>query len=200
MKLTKQTLKRIIKEELNAVLNESDENVAKIVDYMKDGIEGFRTAMQLADTMGLTQQALQGLINELNPEKIANDYKESVWSWPESIEEYLGDFASDMNPGATTRQSNSGDFTIYELDRSGEIYAYLLEDAQDGLLTELSEMMNDVDTRELASVLESAGLLDTMTNKFMDLMLKGNEAVVSVTPEKIVISDEKLGEVDNWDY
>ena len=194
MKLTKATLKRIIKEELNAVLNESDENVAKIIDYMKSGTEGFRSALQLADTMNLTQQALQGLINELNPEKIANDYEESVWSWPESIEEYL----MDGDTGATTRQS--GDFTIYEVDRSGGIYEYLSEEAQDGLLTELSEMMNNANPRELASALKSAGLLGTMTNKFMDLMLQGNEAVVSVTPEKIVLSDEKLGEADNWDY
>ena len=196
MKLTKATLKRIIKEELNAVLNESDENVAKIIGYMKSGVEGFRSALQLADTMDLTQQALQGLMNELNPEKIANDYKQSVWSWPESIEEYLMDFASDMDPGVTTRQSNSGDFTIYELDRSGEIYAYLLEEAQDGLLTDLSEIMNDADPRELASTLKSAGVLDMMTSKFMDLMLQGNEAAVSVTPEKIVLSDEKLDEID----
>ena len=89
MKLTKATLKRIIKEELNAVLNESDENVAKIVEYMKTGTEGFRSALQLADTMGLTQQALQGLMSELNPEKIANDYKESVWAWGDSIYEYM---------------------------------------------------------------------------------------------------------------
>lgn len=196
MKLTKETLKRIIKEELNAVLNESDENVAKIIGYMKSGVEGFRSALQLADTMGLTQQALQGLMNELGPEKIANDYKQSVWSWPESIEEHLMDFASDMDPGVTTRQSNSGDFTIYELDRSGEIYAYLLEEAQDGLLTDLSEIMNDADPRELASILKSAGVLDMMTSKFMDLMLQGNEAAVSVTPEKIVLSDEKLDEID----
>lgn len=194
MKLTKETLKRIIKEELNAVLNESDENVAKIVDYMKKGIEDFRSAMQLADTMGLTKKSLLALINELNPEKIANDYKESVWSWPESIEEYL----MDGDTGATIRQS--GDFTIYEVDRSGEIYEYLSEEAQDGLLTELSEMMNGADPRELASALKSAGLLDTMTNKFMDLMLQGNEAAVSVTPEKIVLSDEKLDEADEWDY
>lgn len=194
MKLTKATLKRIIKEELNAVLNESDENVAKIIDYMKSGTKGFRSALQLADTMNLTQQALQGLMNELNPEKIANDYEESVWSWPESIEEYL----MDGDTGATTRQS--GDFTIYEVDRSGGIYEYLSEEAQDGLLTELSEMMNNANPRELASALKSAGLLGTMTNKFMDLMLQGNEAVVSVTPEKIVLSDEKLGEADNWDY
>jgi hypothetical protein len=196
MKLTKATLKRIIKEELNAVLNESDENVAKIIGYMKSGVEGFRSALQLADTMGLTQQALQGLMNELDPEKIANDYKQSVWSWPESIEEHLMDFAFDMDPGVTTRQSNSGDFTIYELDRSGEIYAYLLEEAQDGLLTDLSEIMNDADPRELASTLKSAGVLDMMTSKFMDLMLQGNEAAVSVTPEKIVLSDEKLDEID----
>ena len=159
MKLTKETLKRIIKEELEAVLNESD----------------------------LDPQSLVALANKLDPEKIANDYEDSVWSWPESIEEDLMYGAS----GATIRRS--GNFKIYEVDRSGEIYAYLSEQAQDGLLRELSKMMNNADPRELASALESSGLLDTMTNKFMDLMLQGNEAVVSVTPEKIVLSDEKLG-------
>ena len=161
MKLTKETLKRIIKEELNAVLNESD----------------------------LDSLSLEALANKLDPEKIANDYEDSVWSWPESIEEDLMDGAS----GATITKSETGDFKIYEVDRSGEIYAYLSQEAQDGLLTELSEMMNNADPREIASALKSAGLLGTMTNKFMDLMMQGNEAVVSVTPEKFVLSDETLG-------
>ena len=161
MKLTKETLKRIIKEELNAVLNESD----------------------------LDSLSLEALANKLDPEKIANDYEDSVWSWPESIEEYL----MDGDSGATITKSETGDFKFYEVDRSGEIYAYLSQEAQDGLLTELSEMMNNADPREIASALKSAGLLGTMTNKFMDLMMQGNEAVVSVTPEKFVLSDETLG-------
>jgi len=188
MKLTKETLKRIIKEELNAVLNESDENVAKIIEYMKSGVEGFRSAMQLADTMGLTQQALQGLMNELNPEKISNDYQENVWAWPETVDYHYG--SPDLQY-VTIETGNSG--KVYHIQRRGEIYESFMEDAQDGLLTELSEIMNDADTQELATALESAGLLDTMTSKFMDLMLQGNEAVLSVTPEKISISDEGLG-------
>jgi len=188
MKLTKATLKRIIKEELNAVLNESDENVAKIIEYMKSGVEGFRSALQLAVTMDLTQQALQGLMNELNPEKIANDYEEIVWSWPESVDYHYG--SPDLQY-VNIEAGNAG--KVYHIQRRGEIYENFMEDAQDGLLTELSEMMNDADTQELAAILESAGLLDMMTSKFMDLMLQGNEAVVSVTPEKITISDEKLG-------
>jgi len=200
MKLTKATLKRIIKEELNAVLNESDENVAKIIEYMKTGTEGFISALQLADTMNLTQQALQGLINELNPEKIANDYKASVWSWPESIDEYMYDIEDSEDAFFMAGDLDGPEPNTWHIKRGGNVYGYLMEEAQDGLLTELSEMMNDVDTRELASALESAGLLDTMTDKFMDLMLQGNEAVVSVTPEKIVISDEKLDEADNWDF
>lgn len=192
MKLTKETLKRIIKEELSAVLNESDEDVAKIVDYMKNGIEGFRSALQLADTMemtspGITQQALQGLMNELNPEKIANDYEEIVWSWPESVDYHYGTPAFQ-----SVNIETGGAGKVYHIPRRGEIYENFMEDAQDGLLTELSEIMNDADTQELASALESVGLLDTMTSKFMDLMLQGNEAVVSVTPEKISISDEGL--------
>ena len=159
MRTTIPKLRRIIRETVKDALNES-----------------------VLDT-----QSLLALVNELDPEKIANDYEESVWSWPESIEEDLMDGAS----GATIRRA--GGFTIYEVDRSGEIYTYLSEEAQDGLLTELSAMMNGADPRELASTLKSAGLLDVMTNKFMDLMLQGNEAVVSVTPEKIVLSDEELG-------
>ena len=195
MKLTKETLKRIIKEELNAVLNESDEDVAKIVDYMKSGIEGFRSALQLAEMTGLTQQALQGLMNELDHEKITSIYESIVWSWPETVDYHYGtpDFQS-----VNIETGNAG--KVYHIPRRGAIYENLMEDAQDGLLIELSEIMNNADTRELASVLKSAGLLDTMTNKFMDLMLQGNEAVVSVTPEKIVLSDENLGEADEWDY
>ena len=196
MKLTKETLKRIIKEELNAVLNESDENVAKIIEYMKTGTEGFRSALQLADTMNLTQQALEGLMNELNPEKIANDYKDSVWSWPESIDEYAYELPASEHPFIDSDINTNT--RIYHVKKSSEIYEYLLEEAQDGLLVELSEMMNGGDTREIASALESVGFLDMMTNKFMDLMLQENE-MVKTTPEKIVILSSPLASDRDWE-
>ena len=104
MKLTKETLKRIIKEELNAVLNESD----------------------------LDPQSLVALANKLDPEKIANDYEDSVWSWPESIEEYL----MDGDTGATITKSKTGDFKIYEVDRNGEIYVL---DHKSGKIYQLEE-------------------------------------------------------------
>ena len=74
MKLTKETLKQIIKEELNAVLNESNENVSKIIEYMKSGPEGFKSAMQLADTMGLTQEVVKGMINLIDIDDLREEY------------------------------------------------------------------------------------------------------------------------------
>ena len=116
MKLTKETLKRIIKEELDATLNENEE-IDMIGEMFSKDIEGISQGLSLADSYGVPVEELP--LDKLPKKgKMMIDYLEGLLSEDDFIS--LGEVFADTDYFNNSLQGNYKNYILKRLEEFRE--------------------------------------------------------------------------------